>query len=325
VNRLSVRLVCGATFVGAACALWTTPANAQTLTGPAHGRHRIEITSTIDGTLQPSYIVVPDQDARTAAPRPLLVILHTWNFDLEQQFVAVERETDRRGWLLLEPNFRGASDHPGGCGSLPAQQDILDAVAWVRTHYAVDPSRIYLEGWSGGGFMTLLMAARYPDLWAAASAGAGISDLAAWYAEHSNDEFGANLRACFSGAPSESDAIARLYREQSPLTHLRPGLTVPLDLAAGKDDPQVSVRHSLRAFRAIAPESLSEGDIEAIVSGSDRPQAGQEAVTDPLIPRRIFLRRTTANSRLTIFDGKHEWFHLSSLDWLAQHQRTYDR
>ena len=51
-----------------------------------------------------------------------------------------------------------------------AQQDILDAVAWVRVHYPVNSTRIYLLGHSDGGFMTMLMASRYPVKWARVTA-----------------------------------------------------------------------------------------------------------------------------------------------------------
>jgi dipeptidyl aminopeptidase/acylaminoacyl peptidase len=249
-------------------------------------------------------------------------MLHTWGYDLEQRFDLLEAETEARGWLLLQPNFRGRNDHPAACGSPLAQQDILDAVSWVRSHHSVDERRIYVLGWSGGGFMTMLMAARYPQTWAAASAGAGISDLQAWYTERQGDEIGAQLRGCFGGAPTDSEKLASQYRDQSPLTYLRPGLGVPLDLAAGKDDPQVSVRHSLRAFRALAPDGLSEAEIESLLANSgSQHQSGSGSENDPLIPRRIFLRRTVGQARLTIFDGQHDWFHKAALEWLSQHSR----
>ncbi|MBA3638463.1 MAG: prolyl oligopeptidase family serine peptidase [Acidobacteria bacterium] len=212
------------------------------------GRQRIQVTSSLDGSLQDSYLIVPASRSSGAARRPLAVLLHTWSNDLEQRQPEVEAEAEARNWLLLAPNFRGRSDHPEACGSRFAQQDILDAVAWVRSHYAVDEQRVYVLGLSGGGFMTMLMAARYPQSWAAASAWVGISDLRAWYDEHEADDYGKMMRACLGGSPKDSDEIATTYRERSPLTYLRAGLDVPFDLAAGKDDPTVSVRHTLQAF-----------------------------------------------------------------------------
>ena len=269
--------------------------------------------------MQPSYLAVPASGADASGGMPLVVMLHSWNSDLEARYTRIESDVVPRGWLALTPNFRGKNNHPEGCGSLLAQQDILDAVAWVRGRFPVDEKRLYLVGWSGGGFMVMLMAARYPSLWAAASAGAGISDLRAWYEEHQTDTFGADLRACFGGAPSDSESIARRYRDQSPLTHLRPGLGVPLDLAAGKDDPEVSVRHTLEAFRALAPDAVSELEIARLLADSASLPPVEER--DSSIPRRLYLRRTAGQARITVFDGKHEWFYRASLQWLEQHRR----
>jgi hypothetical protein len=42
---------------------------------------------------------------------------------------------------------------------------------------------------------------------------------------------------------------------------------------------------------------------------------------DALIRRRFLLRRTAGTARVTVFDGKHEWFPKAAVEWLAQHQR----
>src|SRR5690606_37074546 len=99
-----------------------------------------------------------------------------------------------RGWLCVMPNFRGPNQQPEACASALAQADILDAVDWVKAHYRIDPTRIYLCGASGGGHMTMMMAAKYPDRWRAASAWVGISDLAAWHRLHAGDNYGKMLR-----------------------------------------------------------------------------------------------------------------------------------
>lgn len=293
--------------------------DAQTVSSLGVGLHRIEVRSTADGSMQPSYLAVPASSADASGGMPLVVMLHTWNSDLEARYTRIESDVVPRGWLALTPNFRGQNNHPEACGSLLAQQDILDTVAWVRSRFPVDEKRIYLVGWSGGGFMAMLMAARYPDMWAAASAGAGISDLRAWYEQHQTGTFGSDLRRCFGGAPSDSESIARRYRDQSPITYLRPGLGVPLDLAAGKDDPEVSVRHTLEAFRALAPDALSEQEIANLLADAASLPPVEDA--ESLIPRRLYLRRTAGQVRVTVFDGKHEWFYRASLQWLEQHRR----
>lgn len=293
---------------------------AQATAPSAPGRHRIEVRSSADSTLQPAYLSLPPQQR---PPAPLAVLLHTWSFDLEQRDSTVEAEARARGWILLAPNFRGRNDHPQACGSPVAQQDILDAVAWTRSHYQVDGRRIYVLGLSGGGYMTMLMAARHPDVWAAASAWVGISDLRDWYNAHSDDRYGEMMRACFGGGPADSDRTATEFRARSPLTHLTSRHRVPMDLAAGRYDSTVAASHTLRAFQALAPGVVTDADIDALVRqgpGLPRPAAADTA-NDPVLGRRIFLRRVAGASRVTIFDGGHEWVPRAAIAWLAGHRK----
>jgi len=300
-----------------ALALLTTiaPRAVEAQAPDAPGRHRVEIRSTADATPQPSVLVIPAAPAPSeAGRRPLAVMLLTWSFDLDQRDSTVEAEEDARGWLLLSPNFRGRSDTPFACGSDLAQRNILDAVAWVRGHYAVDSTRIYLLGRSGGGFMTMLMASRYPAQWAGASAWVGISDVAAWNREHEKDDYGRMMRACFGGTPAESAAIAAEYGARAPLRYLNSQLRVPLDLAAGVHDTVVSPRQTLKAFQAIAPGSLSDDEIEAMMRG----QYGTPVpAVDPSFGRTIHVRRAAGPSRLTLFEGEHEWISRAAIVWLA--------
>lgn len=287
----------------------------------APGRHRIEVRSSADGSLQPSFVSLPEQRSE---PAPLAVLLHTWSYDLEQRDSTVEAEAKARGWILLAPNFRGRNDHPQACGSSAAQQDILDAVAWVRRHYRVDDRRIYVLGLSGGGYMTMLMAARHPDLWAAASAWVGISDLVAWYAAHGDDAYGAMMRGCLGGSPAASDSVAREYQARSPIAHLDARLRVPMDLAAGRHDSVVAMSHTLRAFQRLAPGVVTDADIAALVAdGPGLPSpAAADTASDPVLGRRIFLRRASGASRVTIFDGGHEWVAGAAIAWLAMQRKS---
>ena len=295
--------------------------HAQEAVPSAPGRHRIEVRSSVDGSLQPAYLSLPTP---TRSPAPLAVLLHTWSFDAEQRDSTVEREARERGWLLLTPNFRGRNDHPEACGSDVAQQDILDAVAWTRQHYPVDKRRIYLLGLSGGGYMTMLMAARHPGPWAAASAWVGISDLRDWYAVHESDQYGAMMRGCFGGGPEISASTAAAYRTRSPITYLRKRKKpVPLDLAAGRFDSTVALSHTLRAFQAVAPGSVSDEDIAALLGpgpGLLRPMIA-DTTADPVLGRRLFLRRKAGASRVSIFDGGHEWLPRAAVAWLADHRK----
>ncbi len=293
---------------------------AQVAVPSAAGRHRIEIPSLADSSRQPSYLTLP---AKLSKPAPLAVLLHTWSFDLEQRDSTVEAEAEARGWILLAPNFRGRNDHPEACGSRLAQQDILDAVAWVRRHYPVDGRRIYVLGLSGGGYMTMLMAGRHPGLWAGASAWVGISDLRAWYEANSGNDYGAMTRGCFGGGPAESERIAAEYRDRSPLTYLVARPAVPIDLAAGRFDSTVAASHTLRTFQALAPGVVSDADVEALMgTGPGLPSPSvADTSSDAELGRRIFLRRTAGRYRVTIFDGGHEWLPRAAVAWLARQRK----
>lgn len=308
----------------------------ETRTGWAVGdtasgqRMRIAVTSSIDGTPQPSYLILPQDLDPSGQPVPLLVSLHSWSADVEQRNLALERLTIQRGWIYLFPHFRGPNQHPDACGSVKAQQDILDAVDWVRQRYPVDSGRIYLTGVSGGGHMTMLMVGRHPQRWAAASAWVGISDLAAWHALHADTRYGAMLRASCGGRPGDSSEVDQQYRLRSPLPHLHAAGQVPLDLAAGIHDGHrgsVPIRHTLDAFNVIAgawgEPPVSEEEIRQLSRPDgrrDQPQASDRAV-DAVLGRTIHLRRYAGPSRVTIFEGGHEGIAAAAIGWLEQHAK----
>lgn len=291
-------------------------------------RTRLEVVSSLDGSPQPSDLVRPAGGG--AGPRPLLVSLHTWSFDLNQGDEPLERLALERGWLVLYPNFRGPNHRPAAGGSALARQDILDVVARVQADEAVDAGRIYLTGCSGGGHMTMLMAGRHPEPWAAASAWVGISDLAAWHERHRDGEYGANVRACCGGAPGHSAAVDAEYRDRSPLYWLAGAAPLPLDLSAGVHDGHqgsVPVRHTLDAYnavaRAVGGEPVSDDEIAQISQPNGRlagPRPSDQ-VRDDTFGRDIWLRRQAGHCRVTIFEGGHEGLATATIAWLERHSK----
>src|SRR5690606_33435945 len=91
--------------------------------------------------------------------------------------------------------------------------------------YKVDSNRVYLAGVSGGGHMSLLMAARHPERFSAVSAWVGISDLAEWYRFHAPDGeprgYARMVAASCGGPPGSSEEVDRQYRERSPIHFLQ--------------------------------------------------------------------------------------------------------
>ena len=291
---------------------------------------KVEIPSTVDETKQPCYVILPDGYDPNGEPVPLLVSLHTFSGGVEQRQKAFETEANRAGWIYLFPHFRGPNKTPQACGSLLAQQDILDAVDWAVEKYPVDTRRIYLTGASGGGHMTMLMVGRYPERWAAASAWVGISDWAAWHKRHAEGNYGAMLRASCGGAPGESVEIDEEYRARSPKTWLHRAVGVPLDLAAGIHDGytgSVPVRQTLDAFNIIARaggyEAITEDEIGQVSTPEGRLDAPKpsDLESDEGYGRAIYLRRHAGPARVTIFEGGHEGLAGPAIEWLGRHVR----
>jgi len=327
-EHLSGLAILGLIFLLSGCL--TSAQENETTTAPGPGRSRIFLRSNRDETLQPSYIIVPSGYNPAGAPIPMVVALHTWSFTLEQRHTQFETETTSRGWIYLFPNFRGVDDHAEACGSELAQQDVLDAVAWARGQYNIDEKRIYLWGWSGGGHMALQMATRQPDLWAAVSAWAAITDMAAYYREYLQEQPATTMRqliACMGGAPGSSPAVDTQYSSRSPITNLARASNTPIDIWNGNSDTDVSPTHALLAFNRLAEATnsvkVSAEEIAQLTRRSgrlDNPQAS-DTVTDARLGREIFLRRTAGPSRVTIYRGNHETLSAPTFEWFEKHRK----
>lgn len=197
-----------------------------------------------DGTLQPSLFY-------SAGPhRPLLVGLHTWSFDRFNQVDAMKPLAEKNGWNLLLPEFRGPNlaSNPQcreACGSVLARKDILDAVHFVTEQYDIDASKILLLGASGGGHMSLLLAADAPNLWCAVCSFVPITDLKLW--EQENPNYASDVRACCGGDEDE-------YRRRSPMEYIDALAQANLKIFSGKWDGVVPCHQGLDLYQKIFSE-----------------------------------------------------------------------
>ena len=87
----------------------------------------------------------------------------------------------------------------------------------------------------------------------------------------------------------------------------------------------VPVGHSIRAFNALADEAdrISESDIAFIEANEKIPEARQFKGGNPFygLKTRVHLRATSANARLTIFEGGHGGNYPAGLDFLSRQRR----
>ncbi|MET7422725.1 PHB depolymerase family esterase [Dactylosporangium sp. NPDC005555] len=128
------------------------------------------------------YIYVPVN----VAPRPaLLVLVHYCGGSAGGVFNGNGHDyvnaADRYGFIIVLPE----ATRSGNCFdvSTPAalqrnggsdSTGIMSMVAYARANHPIDASRIVVSGFSSGAMMTNVLAAQYPDVFAAASAFSGV-------------------------------------------------------------------------------------------------------------------------------------------------------
>ena len=286
-----------------------------------------ETISAQDGERQMLLHWAPESAARE--PTPMLVFLHSWSSDYLQDNSKWLTACAERHWIWLHPDFRGVNQSPKACGSRFARQDVLDAIAFARKRWNVDPQRIYLAGVSGGGHMALLMAGHHPKEFSAVSAWVGPTDLAEWHRFHTRNgepqKYAVMIEKSLGGAPGTSVGIDADYRDRSSVFHLQRVAGLPVGIWAGVEDGHsgsVPIRHSLTAYNAIAG---AHGD--PLISDAEMSELSTvKRLTSPLtsdlerdqtLGKSILLRRHSGESMITIFDGGHESHPDAALEWLS--------
>jgi pimeloyl-ACP methyl ester carboxylesterase len=288
----------------------------------------VDVISTKDGTPQKVVYWRPESAAHdaTGPAVPLVVFLHSWSGGFEQGTPWIA-QAKKLGWVLVAPDFRGPNSRPEACASDLASQDIVDAVEYAKAHARIDTDRIYLVGGSGGGHMSLVMAARAPGLWAGVSAWVPISDLTAWHAESSvrKNNYAKMIEQCCGGKPGP--ATEAEYRHRSPLFHLAGAKGIPLDINTGIHDGHtgsVPVSHSLNAFNVLAApdKQVAAADIDLMVRERKVPAAlAGETQADPERQKATLFRRASGNARVTVFEGGHDSEPSAALEWLSRQRK----
>ncbi|HTJ28772.1 MAG TPA: S9 family peptidase [Candidatus Limnocylindria bacterium] len=184
---------------------------------------------------------------------PLVLLIHggptsasTLRFDPLGQLMAA------RGWLVLEPNYRG-SDNLGLAYQAAVRydpdagpgKDVIAAVDAVRARGIVDDHRIGVSGWSYGGIMTAWMISRY-HLWRAAVSGASVND---WATDYGTADDSDSDRALFHGSPFVGNNAAE-YRRASAISYVK-DVTTPVLILSDVGDNRDPFATSSMYYRAL--------------------------------------------------------------------------
>ncbi len=176
-----------------------------------------------DGTSIEGWLTFPSGYDRATGPYPLIVFSHGgphsavgYRFNFKKQFFAAN------GYFVLDTNFRSSTGYGeafkwatwGEWGNKDGQ-DVVSGVDYVLERYPIDTGRVGHTGHSYGGFMTNWVITQYPDHFAAAISGAGITN---WVSDYGTADIYRTKETEFFGTPWEEEALERLIK-QSPLTH----------------------------------------------------------------------------------------------------------
>ena len=210
-----------------------------------------------DGRRLPAYLTRTPL-ASGSDPQPLVLVVHGgpqardfWGYNPTHQLLA------NRGYHVLSVNYRGSTgfgkEHLlAGEGEWYAamQDDLVDAVRWAIEAGIADPDRVAIMGASYGGYAALAGLTRDPELFAAAIAEVGPSNLRTlidaippyWQSVRINFERMIGVGTVDLDAISPIQYVDRIKR--------------PLLLGHGANDPRVKLSESETIAAAMAKRKL---------------------------------------------------------------------
>lgn len=237
----------------------------------AAGRHDVSIAS--GGIAVGGVLYLP----AASGPRPAVIVLHGWQPAGTNGAAVIEARAARlaeEGYAALALSLRGWPPSGGtdDCG-LRQPDDVVAAAAWLRTVPGVAADRIALLGFSQGGQVALLAAARDTGLRGVA-AYFPVTDIPQWKVTTANADIPGYITSTCE--PGGTDA-------RSPVTRAA-DIGAAVLLVHGDADTRVPTAQSQRMLDALAaagrPATLT------LIPGAQHGfTAAEEAQARPVVDR----------------------------------------
>jgi pimeloyl-ACP methyl ester carboxylesterase len=206
--------------------------------------------TSFDDTRVSARLYLPASGLGFEGPRPVVYYIHGGPQGQERpdfawfsmpliQFLTI------KGFAVFVPNVRGSTGYGlnytkqvdrdwGGKDRL----DHVHAMQVLANDPRLDTSRAAVTGRSYGGYMTLMLASRHPELWSAAADMFGPYDLLTFM-----DRIPETWKPYFAAAVGDPQKDQDFLIDRSPRTHIDQ-ISCPLLVIQGKNDPRVIEQES---------------------------------------------------------------------------------
>ncbi len=255
----------------AACAAGDPP-TAPTSTSAPLSPGRLEVSIAVGGLILGGILYRPE----TIEARAAIIVLHGWQPAGTNGAATVEARARRfadQGYVALALAMRGWPPSGGtdDCG-LRQPDDVVSAASWLRNQPGVVGDRVAVVGFSQGGQVALLAAARDPRIRAVA-AYFPVTDVGRWKTTTTHPDIPTYITAvCEPGGVAARSPIAEPGR-----------LTAPVLLVHGDRDTRVPTEQS-ELLSAAARSAASLPTELLIVPGAQHNfTAADEAVALPVL------------------------------------------
>jgi dipeptidyl aminopeptidase/acylaminoacyl peptidase len=210
--------------------------------------------SSNDGTRIEGWLIYPYGYDAAKGPYPMIVTSHGgphsatgYSFDFKDQFFSAQ------GYFVFDTNFRSSTGYGDafkwatwGAWGVKDGQDVISGIDYVLKRYPIDPRRVGHTGHSYGGFMTNWLITQYPDRFAAAITGAGISN---WMSDYGTADIYRTKETEFFGPPWDPKAREVMIK-QSPLAYAG-RVKTPTLFVHGESDQRVPYEEGEQMYFAL--------------------------------------------------------------------------
>jgi len=242
---------------------------------------------SFDGEKVPTFLLY---SGRAGKAGPTIVLVHGGPFSADMDVWSVMAASlALLGFHVVMPNYRGSTGYGESwrnkiigdvCGG--ELEDVISAARWVANNGIA--SRLYIMGYSYGGFMAMCALTRKPGVFKAGVAGASVVDWVEMY-DLSDAAFRSFIDMLFPGMKEER-------RTRSPISYVD-NLQEPLCIIHPQNDSRTPLKPVLRFMM----EALEKGKrYEAhIIPDMGHTINTVDDIIKILLPALLFLKRMEEN------------------------------